>query len=198
MTSSDATRDARWGTAVVCGAGMAGLLAATVLAEWFERVVVVERDVLADTSTLRRGVPQAPHIHTLLPGGRRVLDELLPGLVDEVVAAGAVRTCLTSTTKRRMGSGWLPRFESDMWTVICTRPLLEAVVRRHVRRIAGIEWWTGHRAVGVVVDRHRVITGVRGQGSPPGSVPAVLSADLVVDAAGPVLAGAGVVDGCWL
>jgi 2-polyprenyl-6-methoxyphenol hydroxylase-like FAD-dependent oxidoreductase len=41
--------------AVVLGASMAGLLAARVLADFYESVTVVERDELPDTAANRRG-----------------------------------------------------------------------------------------------------------------------------------------------
>ena len=45
--------------AVVLGASMGGLLAARVLADFFETVTVVERDALPDDDpAVRRGVPQ--------------------------------------------------------------------------------------------------------------------------------------------
>ena len=49
--------------AVVLGASMAGLVAARALAEFFETVTVVERDVLSDGADHRRGVPQGRQIH---------------------------------------------------------------------------------------------------------------------------------------
>jgi glycine/D-amino acid oxidase-like deaminating enzyme len=45
--------------AVVLGAGMAGLLAARVLAEGYGQVTVIDRDELPDTAMHRRGVPTA-------------------------------------------------------------------------------------------------------------------------------------------
>src|SRR5947209_2123533 len=75
--------------AVVLGASMGGLLAARVLADFFDTVTVFERDELSDDPVNRRGVPQGRHVHALLPRGARVLDELFPGLVAELVAAGA-------------------------------------------------------------------------------------------------------------
>ena len=65
--------------AVVLGASMAGLLAARVLSERFERVVVIERDVLPPAGEHRRGVPQGRHLHGLHPRGREILEELFPG-----------------------------------------------------------------------------------------------------------------------
>lgn len=44
--------------AVVFGTGMAGLIAARVVSEFYGAVTVVERDVLPDGCAQRRGVPQ--------------------------------------------------------------------------------------------------------------------------------------------
>jgi hypothetical protein len=67
---------------------MGGLLAARVLADFFATVTVIERDTLPADPRPRRGVPQGRHLHALLPAGRRALDALLPGLVDELLASG--------------------------------------------------------------------------------------------------------------
>jgi 2-polyprenyl-6-methoxyphenol hydroxylase-like FAD-dependent oxidoreductase len=48
-------------TAVVVGAGLAGLLAAAALSDFFKNVVVVERDRLPTRPGLRKGVPQGAH-----------------------------------------------------------------------------------------------------------------------------------------
>lgn len=74
--------------AVVLGASVAGLLAARVLAEFYESVIVVERDELPDAAANRKGVPQGRHAHGLLDRGSLVLADLFPGFEDELVAAG--------------------------------------------------------------------------------------------------------------
>jgi 2-polyprenyl-6-methoxyphenol hydroxylase-like FAD-dependent oxidoreductase len=74
--------------AVVLGAGMAGLVAAGVLSEFYDTVTVVERDTLPDRPAHRRGIPQGRHVHVLLSRGIRILGELFPGLHDELAAAG--------------------------------------------------------------------------------------------------------------
>src|SRR6201987_1572083 len=75
--------------AVVLGASLGGLLAARVLADFYRTVTVVERDELPDDAVNRRGVPQGRHVHALLPRGARILDELFPGILSELVASGA-------------------------------------------------------------------------------------------------------------
>ncbi|WP_237720660.1 MULTISPECIES: NAD(P)-binding protein [Rhodococcus] len=77
------------GDAVVVGAGMGGLLAAAALAGTFRSVVVLDRDILPDTATARRCVPQARHVHALLAGGQAAMEDLLPGFVSELLALGA-------------------------------------------------------------------------------------------------------------
>jgi 2-polyprenyl-6-methoxyphenol hydroxylase-like FAD-dependent oxidoreductase len=77
--------------AVVIGAGMGGLTAARALADHFERVLVLELDVLPADPIDRHGVPQGRHVHALLAGGQRALAELFPGFEDALSRAGAVR-----------------------------------------------------------------------------------------------------------
>ena len=57
-------------TAVVIGAGIAGLAAARVLGEHFAAVTVLDRDTLPADSSPRRGVPQGSAPHILLVAGR--------------------------------------------------------------------------------------------------------------------------------
>ena len=77
--------------AVVLGASMSGLLAARVLADAYGQVTLIERDVLTSDARglARRGVPQGRHAHALLPRGAQILDELFPGILAELVSAGA-------------------------------------------------------------------------------------------------------------
>ena len=84
----DATRGQR-AHAVVVGAGMAGLLAARVLAGHFEQVTVVDRDRLPEHPRFRPGVPQSRHLHVLLGHGLECLEQLFPGFEAGLVAAGA-------------------------------------------------------------------------------------------------------------
>ena len=78
----------RGGHAVVLGASMGGLLAARGLADFYDQVTVVERDVLPTDPVNRRGVPQGGLIHACLARLTQVLDDLFPGFSDDLVARG--------------------------------------------------------------------------------------------------------------
>ena len=67
--------------AVVLGASMGGLLAARVLADAYQRVTIVDRDLLPERAADRQGVPQGRHAHALLARGAQILEELFPGLL---------------------------------------------------------------------------------------------------------------------
>ncbi len=170
--------------AVVIGASMAGLLAARVLSDAYERVTVVERDELAEGPESRKGVPQGRHGHGLHPMGRRVLDELFPGFVHEVVDEGA--PIFRSTTIRGVFGGHALR-RADMGEpyLSTSRPFLEGHVRRRVAAIDTISIVDACDVVGPMVsaagDR---ITGVRALRRRDGSSEEAIDADLVVDSTG--------------
>ncbi|BBZ79940.1 hypothetical protein MANY_52770 [Mycolicibacterium anyangense] len=77
--------------AIVIGASIAGLCAARVLAEFFDRVTVYDRDVLPDGPDHRGAVPQDRHVHILMARGASEFEALYPGLLDEMVAAGVYK-----------------------------------------------------------------------------------------------------------
>jgi 2-polyprenyl-6-methoxyphenol hydroxylase-like FAD-dependent oxidoreductase len=176
--------------AVVCGASMGGLLAARALADAYESVTVVERDVLPEAAVQRRGVSQGRHLHALVRRGSLVLEELLPGLWDELLAAGAnvIDGTDPSVIHAEIGdhvlsqSGVISDPES-LVTQIASRPLLEALVRRRVRAIPNIAFRENHDVVEPVLGRPDRVTAVRvvdRSTNEKGS----LEADIVVDATG--------------
>jgi len=173
--------------AVVLGASMGGLLAARVLADFYETVTVVERDVLPETSANRRGVPQGRHVHLLLGRGSQVLEELFPGFLDELVAAGAPSFDGDMSKLYLSNGGHLfPRSgrAKDVPFFLPSRPLLESHVRRRMRAVANVTVLDGHDVVELTSTPPRDrVTGALVRERPDGSE-RVLGADLVVDAMG--------------
>jgi 2-polyprenyl-6-methoxyphenol hydroxylase-like FAD-dependent oxidoreductase len=173
---------ARTEHAVVVGASMGGLVAARVLSEVFDRVTLVERDVLEDSASPRRGVPQGRHAHGLLARGREVLEDFFPGLTEELVGLGAGRTDLQSGFRWINAGRLLSQEDSGLVGLGVSRPLLESRVRARVLSLPNVTLVDGCDATGLTAtaDRGRV-TGLRVLRN---GVDEVLDADLVVDAGG--------------
>ena len=115
--------------AVVLGGSLAGLLTARVLADHFDEVTLIERDAYPETTAPRKGIPQANHVHGLLVRGRQILEELFPGVQDEMIAAGAPVVDLANEVSWFTPAGWGVRFPSDLMVLAFTRPLLDLHVR---------------------------------------------------------------------
>jgi 2-polyprenyl-6-methoxyphenol hydroxylase-like FAD-dependent oxidoreductase len=178
--------------AVVLGASMGGLLAARVLADFYRTVTVIERDELRDEPVNRRGVPQGRHVHALLPRGAQILEELFPGFLDELVAAGVPvwddgelsKVYVSFSGHELPRTGTIAGDHKAMAIHVPSRPLLECHVRRRVQAMANVTIHGGHDVAELTAtaDRSRV-TGVRVVKRDGGSQQE-LPADLVVDAMG--------------
>ena len=176
--------------AVVCGAGMAGLLAARVLSEFYGTVTVVERDKLPDAADQRRGVPQGRHFHVLWSRGADELARLFPGIHDDLIAAGA-EVCDDGDLSRvsiRVAGHELSRAGkfSDPSAVklhLLSRPLLESHVRRRVSAIDNVQILDGHDFVDPIAPSPHRVTGANIVDRDSGAK-RELNADLLVDAMG--------------
>ncbi|MGH3724781.1 MAG: FAD-dependent oxidoreductase [Mycobacterium sp.] len=174
--------------AVVCGASMAGLLAARVLSEFYDHVTLVERDVLPEKVIQRKGVPQGKHLHQLLSRGSTVLGELFPGLFDDLVAAGAHLVDDPSLVYAHIGGHALAQHgeftnSDEMVAYTASRPLLESHVRWRVRAIENVTFLDGHDVIEPIFGAADRVTAVRLVGRET-KQERVLDAALVVDATG--------------
>ena len=168
--------------AVVIGGSIAGLCAARVLADHFDRVTLVERDDLPDTPTDRSAIPQGQHVHLLMARGARELDGLFPGLLHDMGAAGMPVLRNEPGQIHFTASGHVldtGRGGPDGFTgYLPSRALLEYHVRERVLALPRVEIIRGD------VDRPEFdraagrVTGVALDGATP------IPADLVVDASG--------------
>jgi 2-polyprenyl-6-methoxyphenol hydroxylase-like FAD-dependent oxidoreductase len=170
--------------AVVLGASFAGLLAARVLTEQFERVVVIERDELPLIGEHRRGVPHGRHLHGLHPRGREILDELFPGFTEILTASGAVGCDVLGDLRWQLSGHQLRQADTGLPGLFASRPFLEGHVRAMTQRLPGVSILERHSICGLTVtpDRQR-ITGVEVRPA-GGGASARVAASLVVDATG--------------
>lgn len=184
-------------TALVLGASIAGLWTARVLADHFDEVLVLDRDHLPEGPELRGGTPQARQYHILLLRGLQILRELFPGAEEEMVAAGAVPFDLMNDVKVQSRGQWLRQFPSGQYLISCSRLLLEATLRRHLRQNPRVRFVEGVDVTGLVADDPATVTGVHlrrraGEGadtaadavSGAAQTDEQLSGDLIVDALG--------------
>jgi hypothetical protein len=167
--------------ALVLGGSVAGILAARVLADHADEVVVVDRDDLADGPDERKGVAQGSHVHGLLGRGLEEMERLFPGITAELAADGGeiadpgidLHWYVTGARKPPAGIGN---------GIACTRPFLEAHLRRRLTALPGVTMVRGR------VDRLTATDGkVDGaviEGAAEATEGERLSGDLVVDCSG--------------
>ena len=173
--------------AVVLGASMAGLLAARVLADFYDSVTIVDRDVLPEEPVTRRGVPQGRHVHLLWGSGFRVLEGLFAGLGDELIESG-VPTFHGDLSQIYISTGGHPLPRSghikNFQLITPSRPFLEWHVRRRVAALTNVDILEGHDIIEPITTATKDrVTGAIVRVRPDGSERA-LEADLVVDATG--------------
>lgn len=171
--------------AVVLGGSIAGLMAARVLADSHNDVVVIERDELPQTAAHRRGASQGRHVHALLAGGQQVLEQLFDGLTAELVGLGAPVGDMLNNTRAYFGGHRLRRGTSGLTAVHVSRPTLEACLRTRVRALPSVRFLDRCDVAGVTTTADRKqVTGARIIRRIDGSADETLVADLVVDATG--------------
>jgi 2-polyprenyl-6-methoxyphenol hydroxylase-like FAD-dependent oxidoreductase len=174
--------------AVVIGGSLAGLMSAAVLADYFDRVTVFERDRVEDRPVLHKSVPQGNHIHALLLSGQHVMSLLYPGFTDGLKRLGAVRfrPGIDIAFYGPHGKGYNatgsvrePR-DLGLEGHIMSRGLLEYHVRRQTVALANVKLETEAAIEGLIHDGGRVRGVRRTRAAGAQSV----DADLILDAGG--------------
>ena len=177
--------------AVVIGAGPTGLATAMLLAEQGVQVVVVDRDDPAPARAAdawdnweRRSIAQFHQVHLLQAGGRALLGERLPRVLDEMAAAGVPAWNSAALRARHLpfaddGTDW-SAFETRS---TCRRPVLEFGFTAAARATPGVEIRNNSAVTELVIGAEVVdgvphVVGVRTESGD------VVTGDVVIDAAG--------------
>src|SRR5690349_15045907 len=145
--------------AIVIGGSVAGLLAARVLTNHFERVTILERDHLPENPEIRAGVPQAHHLHVLLARGHAIFEQLFPGLDADLDKEGAPLIEWGYDTTGLGRGGWMPKFHSGIQTRSVSRALLEWHIRTRLLRDYPVEFVAETQVKNLVAsdDKTRII-----------------------------------------
>lgn len=165
------------GRAVVLGGSLAGLLAARVLAEHADSVLIFDRDDLDAQAGPRSGVPHGTQVHILLPAGQEQIERWFPGFSRQALAEGA---CLVTADGRRSYLDGRRKVRgSDVDMLSASRPFLEALVRRRTLEMPNVKLLRA-RVTGLDFDS-TAVSAVRYETA---AGPGAEAADFVVDAMG--------------
>ncbi|MEV6596379.1 FAD-dependent monooxygenase [Actinoplanes sp. NPDC051346] len=171
--------------AVVIGGSVAGLCAARVLADHVESVTVVDRDDFPAEPAVRKGLPQAHHLHVLIPAGQDALDRLFPGVIAGLHERGAVPVAAPTEVLYLSPTGWRDQFPATHRLVGASRELIDWALRQRLVEYGRVRFRTGHEVVGLLPAAGApAVGGVMLRGRSPNAEPEPLAADLVVDASG--------------
>ncbi|SFN17770.1 NAD(P)/FAD-dependent oxidoreductase [Variovorax sp. OV329] len=144
------------GRAIVLGASMAGLLAARVLQERFEEVLVLERDLLPAEALPRKGTPQVLHAHGLLARGREVIEALFPGFTEALAAQGGMVRDMQANAPFVAGGRRFACRPCGRAGLAASRPAIEAELRRRVRALPRVRIVENVDVVRPIVEEGRV------------------------------------------
>ena len=168
--------------ALVIGGSIAGMATARVLADHYDRVIIIEKDQVHHRMEGRPGAAQGWHLHHLLIAGQRELEKVFPGIIDDMVKAGAFRVDMGEQYRLMLAGSWKKVVQSGIEIICASRPLLEWCVRRRLDDETRITYLYGQEVTDLVIDE---ATGaVRGVVVAHEGVTRVIAAEFIVDASG--------------
>ncbi len=172
----------------VMGCSLAGMMAASVLSRHVGRVTVLERDHLPQGPEARKGVPQGHQAHALMARGANIMEELFPGLLDDIAREGGVLAEMGPDFAYFHRGAWKMRSPTGLIVHSQSRRLLEWKMRCQVKALPNVHIQEGCDLLGFIPGPdHARITGVRYRVHAPDGTEreeVLTPVDLVVDATG--------------
>ncbi|HET8843741.1 MAG TPA: hypothetical protein VFN35_19920 [Ktedonobacteraceae bacterium] len=171
--------------ALVIGGSIAGLLAARVLADYFDQVTILDRDTFPETPDHRKGIPQSHHAHVLLPKGVQIISQMFPGILDELRADGAL--CVSGVVPIAFvtPAGRLPAQKQDREFIAFSRSLLEWHIRHRLLAQTNVCLYATTEVTGLLWNSNRTqVIGVHTRERGGAGHSDTRNADLIVDASG--------------
>ncbi len=129
---------------LIIGSGMIGLLVAQMCSRHFQEVIIVEKDPMDPAVVYRSGIPQARHIHILLAKGKEIYEQYFPGFSAQLSQSGAFGFDFAQDVEYYLQGYKMPRFESGVASILCTRVLMERILIQKIRKNARVFLMTGH------------------------------------------------------
>jgi 2-polyprenyl-6-methoxyphenol hydroxylase-like FAD-dependent oxidoreductase len=164
--------------ALIIGGGISGKLAARVLADFFEEVLILERDQEPTGPSPRKGAPQGEHLHALLFAGQNGLESLFPGITERFHSGGAAKINSTKELAWFHHGVWKLRFDGPYSTTLQSRPHLEWIIEQAIKAIPNINVQYNLVVENYIYDEdENRLKGVTCNGKS-------FTADLIVDASG--------------
>jgi 2-polyprenyl-6-methoxyphenol hydroxylase-like FAD-dependent oxidoreductase len=169
--------------AVVIGAGIAGLITARMLSEYYKEVYIVERDELPTAPANRQGTPQSFHPHRVLPRGQMILERYFPGYTNDLLDHGAHRSDAEEIVLVNQFGTLV--VHPPIVSASSSRALLEWVLRRRVQNIHNVHFLTNTEVIGLMSSEDRqTITGIYTKERNKNKQEGMFTADMVIDTAG--------------
>jgi flavin-dependent dehydrogenase len=170
--------------AIVIGGSIAGLMTARVLSEYFEDVLIIDKDEFPEQPVDRAGVPHGFHPHRFTARGKMITEKLFPSYEEDLRKLGSP-TSLNKTAHIMSQYGTVAG-PYDRDDIKFSRAALEWVIRRRVKAISNVRFLPKHDVLRLITTTDQAaVIGVevrnRGEAAENGNE---RLADLVVDASG--------------
>jgi 2-polyprenyl-6-methoxyphenol hydroxylase-like FAD-dependent oxidoreductase len=167
--------------AVVIGGSFAGKLAARVLSDFFAEVIIIEKDHKNVNISTTKGVPQGAQGHVLLKSGEEILEELFPGIIQDLVRDGSRQSDFAEDLSWFHHGSWKARYDSGLTIIQQSRPFLEWHIQRKLEAIPNIMYRYSSKVKRVIFIENE-ISGIVAENADGNTVE--IMADIVVDASG--------------
>lgn len=139
---------------VIMGGGLVGSLAAGACASYARRITLIESSVPLEHGQ-KGGAPQSDHVHIFLKRGQIKMEKLIPGILSELEAFGAVKADWAWDTEWSGPYGVFAPFHSGVETLLFSRRLLNSLLWKRLRLLSHVTVITS--SVQRVVIEHKKI-----------------------------------------
>ena len=169
--------------AVIVGASIAGLMAATAIAPHVDEVTILEKDQLPDGPDPHQGAPQGHHAHILLKAGEQAIERLFPGIREELIVQGSHYLDFGKEIAWKHHGYWKTKLQEPFFLLMQSRPFLEWMIRKRVLQLSNVRIQEETKVIGISYhDGQTQISHVEIEEKKGAS--SLLACDVLIDATG--------------